>query len=173
MRSLAKLLALFFAASLVLSAAKADDQPYIPVSAWEQHPDGVSLAVSLTKGMEYGEQVTYVIVYVKNTSNTVKGLLNAGRGGFARFFFRDGNGKQIQLGNHDHPDHPERDILESNMRVFTLVPGGTRRSGTDITAEEIILIKTHPVICSFTVDDRATSKGSIVQSLPKMLVNGP
>lgn len=33
-------------------------EPQIPASAWEQHPEGVALALMLTKRTEYNQQTT-------------------------------------------------------------------------------------------------------------------
>jgi hypothetical protein len=160
---------LLFCGLNILIFSAAAEQPQIPANAWEQHSEGVALALMLNKGTGNDVQSTYLVLYVKNTSDHLKYLVTLSRGTGVLFFYVDGSGKQMILGNHDHPDDPAKDELESTTRRRTIPPGVIVHTGTEITADEVTLIKTHPVKCKILLDDPTTSLPAAVVGSPQLL----
>jgi hypothetical protein len=152
---------------LVFSAAA--QQPQIPANAWELHPEGVALALMLTKGRGNDAQSIYLNLYVKNTSNNPVSMM----GGPAIFFYLDSSGKPVSLGNHAHPDQPWKDAIERNQRFKVIPPGKIRSTGTDVTTAEVALIKTHTVQCKIILVDPATQKEVAVVGSPQLIIDTP
>ena len=147
----------------------AAEEPPIPPSAWEQHPEGVALALVLTSGTDGGLQVSYLRLYVKNTSDTAKYLVTQSHGVAAQFFYVGANGNQVILGNHDHPGHPEKDLIESNQRLRVILPGKIRSTGTEVTADEVALMKTQTVRCKIYINDPTTKQDVPITGAPQLL----
>jgi hypothetical protein len=143
--------------------------PQIPDNAWQQHPEGVALALMLSKGRGNDAQSIYLNLYVKNTSNNPVSMM----GGPAIFFYLDSSGKPVSLGNHAHPDQPWKDAIERNQRFKVIPPGKIRSTGTDVTTAEVALIKTHTVQCKIILVDPATQKEVAVVGSPQLIIETP
>ncbi|MCE0497101.1 MAG: hypothetical protein LV481_04055 [Methylacidiphilales bacterium] len=140
--------------------AKADDQPNIPASSWEQHPEGVALALMLTKGIGNDSQSIYLRLFVKNTSDNPVPLM----GGPAVFFYLDSSGNPVNLGNNS-----EDDIIENFQRWKVIAPGKIRSTETEVTTAEVAVIKANTVKCKILLLDRATHKEVPVVGSPQLL----
>jgi hypothetical protein len=148
--------------------ATAQEEAQIPDTAWE-HPEGVAFALMLTKGIGNDAQSIYLKLYVKNISNSPESLVTQSRGASAIFFYLDSSGRPVTLGNHDHPDQPWKDEIESNPRWRIILPGKMMLTGTDVTAAEVALIKTHTVKCKILLIDPATQKQTAIVGSPQLL----
>jgi len=146
--------------------ATAQEEPKIPANAWEQHPQGVALALMLTKGVGNDSQSIYLKLYVKNTSNIPEALM--GRAS-AIFFYLDSSGKPVILGHHGHPNQPWKDVIENNPRWRIIPPGEIRSTGAEVTAAEVVLIKTYTIQCKILLIDPATQKEVPVVGSPQLL----
>ena len=146
--------------------ATAQEESQIPATAWEQHPEGVALALMLTKGIGNDAQSIYLKLYVKNTSKNPEALM--GRA-WAIFFYLDSSGNPVTLGHHGHPNQPWKDVIESNQRLRIISPGEIRATGAEVTAAEVTLIKTHTIQCKILLIDPATQKEVAVVGSPQLL----
>jgi hypothetical protein len=149
--------------------ATAQEESQIPATAWEQHPEGVALALMLTKGIGNDAQSIYLKLFVKNTSNSSESLATQSRGASALFFYLDSSGRAVTLGNHDHPDQPWKDEIESNPRWRIILPGKIIPTGTDVTAAEVAVIKANKVKCKILLIDPATQKQTVIVGSPQLL----
>ena len=140
-------------------------EPQIPANAWEQHPEGVALALMLIKGIGNDSQSIYLKLYVKNTSNNPVPMM----GEPAIFFYLDSSGNPVTLGHHGHPNQPWKDVIESNQRLRIISPGEIRPTGTEVTAAEVALIKTHTVHCKILLIAPATQKEVPIVGSPQLL----
>ena len=160
MNFLVKVLAILFVASLVLSA-RADDQPNIPASAWEQHPEGIALAFTLSSRAEGNRQVISIYVYIKNTSNA------------DWYFERNKEPAIYYIRDHDVPlRNYDESMFEESKKVTPerIKPGGTGSRTIDLTPAELALIKGLPVKCRVIIYDERYKRYEI-ESSSKILVS--
>src|ERR1700683_5337235 len=98
-----KSLAIIFVMNIVISNATANEmsfcQPDFPASLWEQHPEGIALAMTLSTRTENGVESNAIHVYIKNTSPTVKDFPPRGSDWGIEIYYIDGHGAQVPL--HD------------------------------------------------------------------------
>jgi len=87
----------------------------------------------------------------------------------AIFFYLDSSGNPVTLSNHDHPNQPWKDVIESNQRLRIILAGKIRATSTEVTTDEIALIKTHTVQCKIMLIDPATQKEVAVVGSPQLL----
>jgi hypothetical protein len=153
-------LAIAFALNVVALTATADEQLNIPANAWEQHPEGVALALILTKGIENDAQSIYLRLYVKNTSDNPVPLM----GGPAVFFYVDGSGKTVILANNS-----DDNLIENFQRWKVIAPGKIRSTDIEVTTAEVAVIKANTVKCKILLLDRATHKEVPVVGSPQLL----
>src|ERR1700728_1167499 len=108
MNFLFKMLAIIFAVHTVISTATADDlsfgQPNISIASWEQHSEGVALALTLNTQTEKGVHKSVINVYIKNTSDTNKTFIVSGADSGIRIYYIDGQGAQVTLHNYTIDD---------------------------------------------------------------------
>ena len=152
------LVALLLNVSGLLATAQEESQ--IPAAAWEQHPEGVALALMLTKGIGNDAQSIYLRLYVKNTSDNPVPLM----GGPAVFFYLDGSGNTVILANN-----AEDDIIENFQRWKVIAPGKIRSTDIEVTTAEVAVIKANTVKCKILLLDRATHKEVPVVGSPELL----
>jgi hypothetical protein len=146
--------------------ATAQEEPQIPANAWEQHPEGVALALVLTKGIGNDAQSIYLKLYVKNTSNNPEAIMGRGP---ATFFYLDSSGNPVNLGHYGHANQPWKDFNENSQRWRVIPPGKITSTGTEVTAADVALIKTNTVKCKILLIDPATSKEVVVVGSPQLL----
>ena len=146
--------------------ATAQEESQIPATAWEQHPEGVALALMLTKGIGNDAQSIYLKLYVKNTSTNPVALM--GRAS-AIFYYLDSNGKPVNLGHHGHPNEPWKDVIEGNPRWRVIPPGKIGSTGAEVTAAEVAVIKANTIKCKVLLIDPATQKQTAVVGSPQLL----
>ena len=144
----------------------AAQEPKIPDGAWEQHQEGVALALALTNGRGTDEHSIYLVLYIKNTSQTAVGLVNPGAGPI--FFYLDRKGKPITVGHHGHPDQPWKDIEANFQRLRIVLPGKMIRTGATVTVAEADLLRSRKinVQCKIALENMTTGDGMTVVGSP-------
>jgi hypothetical protein len=106
MKIILKALATLFLINIVLPVVKADDLSFshakIPASQWEQYPEGISLALVLTRRIEAGLHINkpLIKVYIKNMSDTVINFPAHGKDYGIELYYTDSNGSKVPL--HDY-----------------------------------------------------------------------
>lgn len=168
------MLAIGLALSLVTLSAIADlsfNAPHIPASSWEQHPQGIALAVTLANRTHNGSQKHYVVVYIKNTSASDKYFSEMNDISRLELSYVNDSGAEVPLRtyNYDHPDG----IVLMNVPPYAIKPGEILSRKIELTPDELALVKAHPVQCSFFISDQQVDKGYKVESAPKMLISEP
>lgn len=154
-----KCLVLFFVANLLISTITANCQSIVHANSWEQLSQGIAIAI--------GQTDSRVTISVKNTSDTRKELIRQKTGAPVQLFYIDDQGAQVPLGDHEPPGpHGDRRPgpigLPADGQVATSM-------AIHITSDELVLIKTHQVLCSVLVNDPATKQQYTITSSPKIL----
>ena len=165
MNHTSKLAMVVFAMALSIfteTLAQSNGQLNIPAALWEQHPEGIALALFLST---QDVQKKAIQVYIQNTSNTDKYLIVSGIDSGIQIYYIDATGAQVPL--HNYSDN----ML--NRKSSLIKPGETLTRRILLTPDELVLIQTHPIKCNFIIHDPATEKYSKIESTPKMLASGP
>jgi hypothetical protein len=138
---LVKLLRNALVVAMGFSGAFADDHPHIPANAWEQHPEGIALAMILTTQMENGVQKSTIQVYVKNTSNVVKSYFGPNHfDGMGVIILYVKNNESVSLRDYS----PEEGSKKMRPQIK---PGQILSQTVDLSPDELALIKAYPVKC--------------------------
>jgi hypothetical protein len=165
-----KALAAFFAINLMISAATADDQPNIPKSSWEQHREGIALAITLTSqtGADDGEHAVHI--YIKNTSAIDKKIIDGDIDHGMELYYLNDSGVKVPLHNY-HPIQSELEMIERNPKKKDVLikPNEIVSRSVNINSSDLLLLKTHPVICRFFICDLGTNQQSTIESSPRQL----
>ena len=134
--------------------------PDIPGSAWEQHPEGVALNVSLGASAVKNATGRTITVQIKNTTNANIYYL----GWDEPVFIVTPTGEVALRDNLFHG---------SRIRPPAIKPGETVVRTVDLSPEEMARIKGKPVECHlrfYNISDSNIPKYTEIHSLPKIIV---
>jgi hypothetical protein len=166
----------FVAVFLVLALAviaeeQARAQSRLPAGSWEQLPQGFAIALTCDKNG--------VTVNVKNTSDTLKQIRRSSVK--ILLFYTDEHGVLIPLSNSKDQkkhDDPAQDILDGldppdSRGPMTFPPRMELwyQLGVEITPEDRLLIRGHPVVCHVEFYDLITNTKFHLESSPRSLVD--
>ena len=157
-------------ALLLLGVGSLFAEPQIPDSAWEQHPEGIAVAMTFSSHNENNVQKNVITIYMKNTSNL--SAYYVGTEGFHRevaLFLVDKAGEETPL--RDYSPQPGSKILAPEIK-----PGETLSRTVDLSPEEMALIKGHPIKCRLNflnISENKIVKHYAVKSTPKVLIADP
>jgi len=165
--------AILFVMSMVISTAPADDKPNIPASAWEQHPEGVALAMILVTQTENGTQKGAIKVYVKNTSSGIKYLPDNINDWAVQIFYIDNKGKHVPLRDYSAEQRPRTFTMPAMPDSRLYQPGEIGIRTIDLSPSELAVVKKYPVICHFYFGDVQIGRFNPIESSPKMLIASP
>jgi len=161
------ILALIFSVNMATSLTAAEE-PHLPPHSWEQHAGGIALAMTLTSQLENNQKKNEVHIYIKNTSDAILDFLDSGIDWNIRIYYINANGIQIPLHEYEN----DSKSVEGLRLPISLKPGQVVLRNIYLTPDEYILLKSHPVKCSFLIYDPRAGKSHKVESTPKMLVSG-
>ena len=130
-----------------------------------------------------GNTTTRVTIGLRNISNSDKHVVGPGPNAIHLFYVAD-NGSTVRLAdpaNHKSSGNSLDDLLDyqshgSHDYDSIGIPGGDTHPTSmsfELTADEALLVKTHPVYCKFAVRDVITQQKYNIQTTPKLLKNGP
>ncbi len=159
-----------FIALLLFVFAPLSAQSNIPTSAWEQHPEGVALAMTSTTNTDNGAQKGAISVYIKNTSDLTK--YYKGPDGFnldMQIFYMDDHGEQIPL-----RDYNWRGC--SSTLSPAIKPGKILSRTVDLNPNEFALIQGRLIkcrVCIFVIADSKIQQRYLIESLPRKLISAP
>ena len=181
MKTTLKLAVIVFVTNLLPFISNADDEGLappnvvanIPVNSWEQHAQGVSVALDLVEWIDEngGYQRRAIKVYIKNTSNIDKYLMDAGIDFGIQIIYINEQNSQSSLHNIDllHP---------SGLRVvpFAVIkPGQVLVCTIELEQNELDLLKAHAVKCVFFISNQGlhldTADRDKIETSPVMLVS--
>jgi hypothetical protein len=170
MNSFVKSLAILFAANMVFSAAVADNQTNLPAGAWEQHPEGIALALRLTTTTHPAGQANAISISIKNISKTPKQFSRFAAESGIQIFYLKKPGAPIPLGTDS--------VLIYHAAIYdsgpvAILPNATLVRVVKLTSKELVSVKSYPVKCIIRISDPTEKKDYKIESSPKMLVNGP
>jgi hypothetical protein len=149
---LSSLVFLFF--SLIPFVAKSA----IPESAWEQHPEGLALALFLKTTTVEGQEKDTIRVFMKNTSTTLKRYVGPDLYNVAvEIFYENNEGKQVPLRDYSPPSGTPLPPPE-------IKPGAIFLRTVDLTPDELTLIKTHRISAHISITDDAGKQNYYLQS---------
>ena len=161
-------LAIFFTLNLTALTVPANDvfycQPNVPAGLWEQHPEGVVVAVIFTYPPNDPLTNTSLSVYIKNTSTTAKLFDRNDYDSGVKVFYIDASGAKVPLHDYTVPS-----AHLSKKLPFTIEPGTTICVRIGLNLQSYSLLKTHPVMCSFTIYDPTTKQRGLIETSPKIL----
>ena len=141
----------------------------LPSSAWEQHPEGISLAVTLTAQLPSGAPGSAIVIYLKNTSTTEWDVMNGEVDHGVEIYYLDGNGVRTPL--HNYPADAAARSLK--MRNLIVKPDQVTNRAVNLTPAELETVKSHPVVCRIRIFSPSAAKLYTIESKPKTLVAGP
>jgi hypothetical protein len=164
------MLTIGLALNLVTLSAIADlyfTAPNIPASSWEQFPQGIALAMTLENRTHNGAQKHYVMVYIKNTSGSDKYFYEMNDISRLELYYVTDSGTAVPLRtyNYDHRDG----IVLMNVPPYAIKPGEVLSRDIELTSDELALVKSHAVKCSFFISDKESAKGYKIESSPRIL----
>jgi hypothetical protein len=142
-------------------------QPNIPASSWEQHPEGIALAINLITQTETGNQESFVQVYIKNLSSASIQVIDSEIDFGIEVYYLDGQGTEIPLHNY-HPD-PDESTYHRKMRHIVIGPSDVILRTVRLTPDELVVIKAHLSKCSFIIYDPTNKRQFAIESSPKYL----
>ena len=134
------------------------DPSAIPASSWESHPaEGIDLAMMLINQ----DKKPLLLVYVKNTSNGIKELAGSKIDGGFKLFFLDSNGVRHDLHDYD-PRHGSGSADTNDINS-----GEILSNRIALTPNDLVLMKSHPIQCSFRIYDLTAKQDYDLISSPK------
>lgn len=137
----------------------------IPINEWEQiDSKGIALAL-IWKGKS-------IIVYIKNTSTTTQRIIGMGNNTFVKIFYINENNAPTFIG--DHPFYnDERDYSSKELGRIDIKPNAIEENQITVNTSDVSLIKTHAMICTFSIYNPTTKQKSTIKSTPKLLLETP
>lgn len=145
-----------------VTMAKCQQQTQV-TDSWEKLPHGIELAITL-KG-------SFLAADVKSTSSATLKIVGEGHH-LVRFFYIDLNHAKVPLTDKSDVS----DISASKVSGSALIPKTGKTPlhlQIELNSDELVAIKTYPVLCRFTVLDASTRQYFTLESTPKMLSSGP
>jgi len=130
--------------------------------SWEQLPQGIAVAFALTNSLENDSKKGILHVYIKNTSDVPKKYIVSGAMQGINLFYVDSHASQIPLRN-------DNSNVELRMFSETIMPHSILSIKIDLKSDELVAVKTHPIICSFVIYDPASKQKYTIQSSLKSL----
>jgi hypothetical protein len=152
---------------LVAACGQLLADPELPQKAWEQHREGIAVAILAVTDAESIPPKYSISAFLKNTSSTDKYF--AGFDGTHRdfeIFYTDDNGNQTPLRDYRQPD-----IIQKMLECPVIKPGATLSLTVGLTPPEIVLLKGRLVRCAFSMFGLGTHFG--VESSPTILFPSP
>jgi len=131
--------------------------PEIPASAWEQHPEGVAVAMLLSAPPEKAA----LNVYTKNVSETDKLLYSRTDAEIRIYYINDAKARIPLRACDDDP--------LSYSGNYIIKKGQVHSETITLTSDESAAVRAHPVSCSFGVYDMILKKGFMISSAPNLL----
>jgi hypothetical protein len=130
---------------------------------WEHLPHGIAVRLTLSEGA--------LAAYVKNTASSPLRIVGE-ENHLVHFFYISPEGKKCYL-----KDKAEiNDAAAKKQSGSALIPQEGNppfQLQIQLTSDEIAAIQTCPVACRFTVLDPSTPQYFNVESIPKVLSDGP
>jgi hypothetical protein len=154
----------------IITSAVADDKPSPAPVSWENHSEGVALALSLvsSKGRSQGEE-DGIQVLVKNTSTSQLYFAFSSHDKGCRIFYVDSQGARIPI--HEGPQN--KDIPPTTSATIPPLPLSPGQILTEVvelrTPNELALVRAHPVFCRLRVSENEIGGYKIIESTPKIL----
>jgi hypothetical protein len=146
--------------------------PNIPGGAWEQHTEGVALAIVFTVTTENGTEKGTIKVYIKNTSGTTKYLPGNINDRAVQIFYIDNEGRCVPLRDYSLKVPPIFTMpAMPDSRLYQAGELGIRT--VDLSPTELALVKKYPVQCRFHISDSKIGGYKLIESSLKILVAGP
>src|ERR1700683_2136817 len=167
MKTILKMLTTLLMVNRMLPEVNADDlsfgEPKLPASQWEQHSDGIALAIIPTRRIdkEYYINKPIINIYIKNTSNSIKNFPAHGMDFGIELYYINSNGFKVPL-----HDYSQKQFFSMNLGNIPIQPGATLLVPIDISEKEALLLKTVPVECRIELSDPATNQSFTIESSP-------
>jgi hypothetical protein len=142
----------------------------IPEDSWEQHPEGIALAMTLISQTGADDVEHAVHIYIKNTSTIDKKLMDGNIDHGMEIYYLNDSGAKVPLHNY-HPIQSELNMIEGNPKKKDVIikPNEIVSRSVNINSSDLLLFKTHPVICRFFICDLGANQQSTIESSPRRL----
>lgn len=161
MKFLFKMLVALIVANIFMLAMKARCDTSLSTISWKQHPEVAAISLTLKDG--------FVLIRIKNESKNHIGLLHQDPNILIKLFYIDNRGTLIPLG--DHPFYNDLRDLQEEGEIWTEISTNSKPLSVAMTPEELVQIKTHPVICRIVIYDPKTKQKYHIESSPRLLTD--
>ena len=159
-----KLLSVVLTSSVFVGTIRAGGGNKIPQGTWEQHLEGISVAVLLSHQNQNGSPGNTLKVYIKNNRTDLIEFLGGGEGKGIKVHYTTTGGVEVPLWQ----SQLSRSISNAVTGPEKFPPGDTILKMLDLTEDKAAKIRGAPIECEFGIRDPKKNKGYLIKTTARI-----